>query len=98
VKTYNFDIIQHDGHMIQACGPSTGHSIRTVAMCEGAEIANYLLTTVSAYDKHRDLIETLTKALGALALDVRDYPAWQRPCHALDTADAALAAAKTEGF
>jgi len=36
-------------------------------MCEGAEIANYLLTTVSAYDNHRALISSLAAALEPFA-------------------------------
>ena len=39
----NFDIIQADGHKIQACGASTGHFVKTVAMCENASIADFLL-------------------------------------------------------
>lgn len=58
--------------------------------------AHTVANAVNAYDKQRALIETLAAALIALSLDVRDYPAWQRPCHALDLADAALAAAKEQ--
>jgi len=39
----------------------------------------------------------LLEALEMLAADVRDYPAWQRPCAALDKADAILAKAKGNG-
>lgn len=35
----------------------------------------------------------LYEALRLLVADVADYPAWQRPCHALDAARAALAKA-----
>ncbi len=35
----------------------------------------------------------LLEALQLLAADVKDYPAWQRPCHALDKALAAIAKA-----
>lgn len=35
----------------------------------------------------------LLEALKLLRADVADYPAWQRPCHALDVADAAIAKA-----
>lgn len=35
--------------------------------------------------------EAAEKALALLVADVADYPAWQRPCHALDVARAHLA-------
>lgn len=38
----------------------------------------------------------LYEALEALVRDVADYEAWQRPCHALDVARAALARARGE--
>jgi len=37
----------------------------------------------------------LLEALKLLLADVADYPAWQRPCHAVDVAQAAIA--KAEG-
>lgn len=37
----------------------------------------------------------LFEALELLLKDVADYPAWQRPCHAVDVATAALAKART---
>ena len=37
--------------------------------------------------------DALVAALRLLVQDVQDYAAWQRPCHALDVAQAALAAA-----
>ncbi len=40
----------------------------------------------------------LAEALRLLLADVEDYPAWQRPCHAVDVALAALAKAKGEGL
>lgn len=36
-------------------------------------------------------IEQLETALRLLLADVQDYPAWQRPCHAVDEARKALA-------
>lgn len=39
---------------------------------------------------------SLYAALERLVLDVADYPAWQRPCAALDEARAALAQARGE--
>lgn len=36
--------------------------------------------------------EQMAKALECLVTDVADYPAWQRPCAALDNARAALSA------
>lgn len=36
----------------------------------------------------------LTDALERLLLDVKDYPAWQRPCDAVDKAEALLAQIK----
>lgn len=44
----NFDIIQTSEHRIQACGPSTGHTVKTVAMCESAALADFLLRGVEA--------------------------------------------------
>ena len=38
--------------------------------------------------------DELVRALEGLIADVADYEAWQRPCHALDVARAALAKAK----
>lgn len=38
----------------------------------------------------------LYEALTLLLADVQDYPAWQRPCHAVDAAKAALAKARGE--
>lgn len=37
-----------------------------------------------------DRVERQEEALRLLVADVADYPAWQRPCHALDAARAAL--------
>lgn len=34
---------------------------------------------------------TLLEALKLLVADVADYPAWQRPCHALDVAQRTIA-------
>jgi len=45
-----FDIIQTADHKIQACGPSTGHFVKTVALCESAQIADYLLHGAQAKD------------------------------------------------
>jgi len=55
------------------------------------------------YQRRQELLERLAaaearaerveKALALLIADVADYPAWQRPCHALDVARAALTAA-----
>lgn len=43
-------------------------------------------------------LEAVAEAGGALLLDVADYPAWQRPCHAVDVLVAALDNLKaTEG-
>ena len=36
-------------------------------------------------------VRVLTEALTLLVKDVQDYEAWQRPCHALNVARAALA-------
>jgi hypothetical protein len=41
---------------------------------------------VELLNAHKDMHE----ALSLLVADVADYPAWQRPCHALDVALAAL--------
>ena len=49
---------------------------------------------VLAYDKQRDLIEALTKALKTLARDVREYPEWKRHLDALGLADDAIDAVK----
>jgi hypothetical protein len=38
----------------------------------------------------------LYEALALLVADVKDYEAWQRPCHAVDVALAALAKARGE--
>lgn len=38
----------------------------------------------------------LLKALESLVLDVQAYPAWERPCHAVDVARAAIQKARGE--
>ncbi len=38
----------------------------------------------------------LYEALSLLLADIKDYEAWQRPCHAVDVAVAALARARGE--
>ena len=45
---------------------------------------------VRAVNSHDALVE----ALELLVADVAGYEAWERPCHALDVARAALAAAR----
>ena len=41
-------------------------------------------------------VKVLEDALRLLVADVQDYEAWQRPCHALDVARAALSAPATQ--
>lgn len=92
----DFDIFQHDGHKLQACGGSTGHFIKTVAMCDSAAIANFLLTAVNAYDKQRALIENMVAAFRDLSelTESGDDPI----SYVREIANEALAAAKSEGF
>lgn len=49
-----------------------------------------LCPSTAAVATLRDAFEAVHEALNALAGDVSTYPAWQRPCHALDVAIAAL--------
>lgn len=49
----------------------------------------YAETITRAVNCHDDLLS----ALKLLVADVADYEAWQRPCHALDVANAAIARA-----
>lgn len=49
----------------------------------GAEYVTITTTELSALIAAAEALETLT-------LDVQDYPAWERPCYALDKARAAL--------
>lgn len=56
--SYYFDIIQSVDHKIQACGASTGHFIKTVAMCDTDEIAAFLFEAVNS---HASLTEELDR-------------------------------------
>ena len=53
--------------------------------------ADDVLALVAAYRREAGLREALT----LLVNDVADYPAWDRPCHALNVARTALAAKGT---
>jgi len=58
----------------------------------------YTTETFRRRDANARLIAAAPELLEAMKLliaDVADYPAWQRPCHALDVARAAIA--KAEG-
>jgi hypothetical protein len=62
----------------------------------------YALSECRAPDQAREIVRlqmvasVLVEALKLLVADVADYPAWQRPCHALDVARQALATALGE--
>jgi uncharacterized protein YhaN len=73
--TNPFDIIQASDHKIQACGPSTGHFVKTVAMCENASIADHLLRGVSALDvlpAKKAEIEQLRAEISQCALELEE--------------------------
>ncbi|CDM57637.1 putative predicted protein [Rhizobium favelukesii] len=44
-------------------------------------------------ERQSETISQLREALRLLLADVKDYEAWQRPCHAVDVAGAALSKA-----
>lgn len=62
----------------------TVHSADVIRICE-------VLALVAAARREAGLREALT----LLVNDVADYPAWDRPCHALNVARTALAAKGT---
>ena len=81
-NTVFWEIRDADGHQLgDACATTAGsYSEET----EARGRANAMLWAAAP-----DLYE----ALELLVADVADYEAWQRPCHALDKARAALARA-----
>ncbi len=64
-----------------------------IALLDGVQNSNHSAEVVAtaAYASSK-----LVKALALLVADVADYEAWQRPCHALDVARAALDLARGE--
>jgi len=52
-------------------------------------VANVVLCS-----KHAQ-VDALVEALARLVADVQDYPAWERPCFAVDEANKALAAVRS---
>ena len=76
-----------DGHNMASVIRKTADGWETVARCpnENASWREDARKIAAAPD--------LLEALQLLAADVKDYPAWQRPCHALDKALAAIAKA-----
>lgn len=83
---FDFDIIQTAEHRIQACGPSTGHTVKTVAMCDSAALADFLLRGVeamSALASHTSALAERDAEIKA-ALDALSKEADQAYCQSLD--------------
>lgn len=52
--------------------------------------AEHMRAAAALIRAQAERVRVLESALRGLVDDVADYPAWQRPCHALDVARAAL--------
>jgi hypothetical protein len=63
---------------------------KTVTLCGDKQCPHGYTKRAACFDCLTQDIERLRAALKLLIEDVQDYPAWQRPCLALDKAKAAL--------
>lgn len=41
---------QREGHILQRCDASTGHTVRNVALCDSEETAETILRAIRAFD------------------------------------------------
>ena len=46
LPTYNFEHWQREGHRIQRCDASTGHTVTDVAFCNSEETAKRILQAI----------------------------------------------------
>lgn len=53
--------------------------------------AAFIVEACNNYERIKAERDELAAALKTLLIDVQDYPAWKRPCYAVDVARAALA-------
>lgn len=65
---------------------------------KGAEVDDFWLSMGEADARLIKAAPDLLAALKLLVADVADYEAWQRPCHALDVARAAIEKAEPSSF
>lgn len=78
-------VLSSDPHISICTGETGDQSGRTCGRDEWEANASLIAAAPDLYE-----------ALELLLNDVEHYPAWQRPCHAVDSARAALAKARGE--
>jgi hypothetical protein len=63
--------VQSNGHIIEVCGPQTGHSVKAIAFCDSAETAKTLVSIIDSLANTNKLIAEFA-FLPAVSVSLRE--------------------------